>query len=435
MAKGITTVTQIDKAIRQASSSSKPAILPLTGYKGLEIQIKVSKLTSAVTATFRHRYTHPYNGKRPYMSLGQYPTMTLEQARQEHQENMRLLAQRIDLITHREQERQAEAAAMNNGFADVVQNWLDHKTNDGKNMPALSTYNSWKRESNLAIDVWGNTPIGDITAPMVLKLCKDIQSDRIDTGKRVRSFCERIFTYAIGNGLIDTNPATQIAGLLQVAKVQHQHAITNPVPFAQLLRDIEALDDSHERTALQLIALLFTRSGDMCQARWADFDLDAATWTFAPQKGQGRSDMVDSLLVPLPRQAVAILKRQYDKTGMYEHVFHSHSRRTKKHLGSYSINKVMNDMHDGYYQGKHVPHGFRASAITLIQEQLKYAKHFPDMQSGHRIKDNNGEAYNRVKFVDERTTMMQEWADYHDKLRAGETVIHANFKQQVKKLG
>lgn len=435
MAKGITTVTQIDKAIRQASKSGNPAILPLTGYKGLEVQIKVSKLTSAVTSTFRHRYTHPYTSKRPYMTIGQYPAMTLEQARKAHHDNMALLSQRIDPMTHREQQHQAQAAAMNNGYADVVSRWFEHMTSNKNNMPAAKTVNEWKRVTAIAVNEWGNTPIKDITPPMVLKLCNNVQSSRIDTGRRVRSMCERIFTYAIGHGLIEVNPSLQIKGLLKTAPTTHQHAITNPVPFAQLLRDIEALDDSHEKTALQLISLLFTRSGDMCQARWADFDLDAAAWTFSPQKGQGRGDMVDSLLVPLPTQAVAILKRQYEKTGMYEHVFHSHSRRTKKHLGSYSINKVMNDMRDGYYQGKHVPHGFRASAITLIQEQLKYAKHFPDMQSGHKIKDNNGEAYSRVKFVDERTTMMQEWADYQDALKAGTTVIRADFKQQVKKLG
>lgn len=71
----------------------------------------------------------------------------------------------------------------------------------------------------------------------------------------------------------------------------------------------------------------------------------------------------------------------------------------------------------------------------MIQEQLKYEKYLPDMQSGHAIKDNNGTAYNRVQFVEERTVMMKEWADYQDKLRAGTTVIRANFKQQVKAFG
>ena len=87
------------------------------------------------------------------------------------------------------------------------------------------------------------------------------------------------------------------------------------------------------------------------------------------------------------------------------------------------------------YAGKHVPHGFRASAITMIQEQLKYPKYLPDMQSGHKLKDNNGEAYSRVRFLDERREMMQKWADYLDKLRAGENVIHASFKHPIQKHG
>src|SRR5699024_1839071 len=111
-------------------------------------------------------------------------------------------------------------------------------------------------------------------------------------------------------------------------KTTHQHAITKPLEFAQLLKDIDALKDSNERTALQLIALLFTRGGDTVAVKWCDIDFDAAVWTLIPQKGQGRSDMVDELIIPLPQQAIAILKEQHKKTGMYEHVFHSH--RTRK---------------------------------------------------------------------------------------------------------
>ena len=248
--------------------------------------------------------------------------------------------------------------------------------------------------------------------------------------------CERIFTYAIGHGLIDVNPSLQIKGLLKTTPTNHQHAITSPVPFAQLLRDIDALDDSNERTALQLIALLFTRGGDMVGVKWADIDLNAAQWALKPQKGQGRSDMVDELIIPLPVQAVAILKEQHKKTGMYDHVFHSYRTRKTQHTNIEKLSITLATMNGGRYKGVHVPHGFRASAITMIQEQLKYNKDLPDMQSGHTIKDNNGTAYNRVKFLEERTEMMQAWADYQDQLKAGKTVIHADFKKpKVQKLG
>lgn len=434
MAKGITTDKQIKKAIREAVKAGKQAAHPITGYKGLELRIRLGAMST--TASFRHRYTHPHTAKRPYMTIGQYPYMTLEQARDAHRANMSLLAQRIDPMTHREQQRIEQAAAMNNGYADVVGRWLEHMTSNKNNMPATKTLKEWQRIIAITVDEWGNTPIKDITPPMVLKLCNNVQSSRIDTGRRVRSMCERIFTYAIGHGLIDVNPSLQIKGLLQTTPTNHQHAITSPVPFAQLLRDIDALKDSNERTALQLIALLFTRGGDTVAVKWRDIDFDAAVWTLIPQKGQGRSDMVDELIIPLPKQAIAILKEQHKKTGMYEHVFHSHRTRKTQHTNIEKLSVTLSTMNNGRYKGKHVPHGFRASALTMIQEQLGYAHHLPDIQLGHTVKDNNGAAYNRAKFIEERREMMQAWADYQDDLRAGKTVIRASFKKpKMQKLG
>ena len=431
MAQGITTDKQIKKAIREAVKAGKQTAHPITGYKGLELRIRPSR--DDVTATFRHRYKHPYTAKRPYMTIGQYPYMTLEQARDAHRANMALLAQRIDPMTHREQQRIEQAAAMNNGFADVASRWLADKTSNKNNMPALNTVKEWQRLIGFAVNDWGDTPIKDITPPMVLELCRNLQSDRVSTGKRVRSMCERIFAFAVGNGLIETNPAIDVKKLLQTIKTTHQHAITKPLEFAQLLKDIDALKDSNERTALQLMALLFTRSGDTVAVKWCDIDFDAAVWTLIPQKGQGRSDMVDELIIPLPQQAIAILKEQHKKTGMYEHVFHSHRTRKTQHTNVEKLSVTLSTMNNGRYKCKHVPHGFRASALTMIQEQLGYAHHLPDIQLGHTVKDNNGAAYNRAKFISERTEMLQKWADYQDELKTGTSVIRADFKSKKEK--
>ena len=433
--KGLTTVTQIDKAIKQAIKDAKPTIShPIAGYKGLELRVRPHSDGLTATADFRHRYTHPVTGKRPYMTIGQYPAITLEQARQAHADNMRLLAQHIDPITHREKQRQAKANAMNNSFENVAKSWLAYMTSNKSNRLSDSTIREWNRFLSHPLKAWGKVPINEVTTPMVLSLCREIQKEHIQTGVRVRGICDRVFSYAIGAGMIEVNPALQVKGLLLTAQATHQPAITNPKDFGRLLRDIDALPDRDDRTALQLIAMLYTRVSDMCEARWADIDLEAAEWTLQPKKGKGRADMVESLIIPLPRQAVAILKRQYEKTGMYDYVFYNHRRRNRPYLDRYKINHTLTSAGKGY-AGKHVPHGFRASAITMIQEQLKCPKYLPDMQSGHKLKDNNGEAYSRVKFLDERREMMQKWADYLDKLRAGENVIHASFKHPIQKHG
>jgi len=142
-------------------------------------------------------------------------------------------------------------------------------------------------------------------------------------------------------------------------------------------------------------------------------DFDAKTWVFSPSKTGNRVNMVASLVVPLASQSIKILEDLKLETGHTPYVFYN-SRRKDKFEHRQQLNKLLYQIG---YKDVHTPHGFRASAITMIQERLKYPKHLPDMQSGHKIKDNNGEAYSRVTFLDERRAMMQKWADYLDSLK------------------
>ena len=425
----MTTHAQMDKAIKEVSKSGKQLLLRIDGSMGLELRIRPRPAGKTPTATFRHRYTNPSTQSRHYITVGQYPVMTLREAKQAHLDNLRVLAQGHDPITHREQALKAQEVIANSGFADVANAWLKQQASD----KAASTVKSYERDIEIAKTEFKNIPVNQITKKMMTELCASVQEKHIERGKRLKNTCERIFKYACGRDYMTTNPAKDIE-IRTTKATKHQPAITNPIQFGKLLRDIDALDESNERAALQLMALLFTRSGDMCAMKWSDIDFEGAQWTLAPQKGQGRSDMVDSLIIPLPKQAIAILREQQQRTGSHEYVFYSSTHKAQ-HINKQRLSATLNKLDNGSWAGKHVPHGFRASAITMIQEQLKYEKYLPDMQSGHAIKDNNGTAYNRVKFVEERTKMMNEWADYQDALKAEKTIIRANFKQQVKRLG
>ena len=425
----MTTHAQMDKAIKEVSKSGKQLLLPIDGSMGLELRIRPRPAGKTPTATFRHRYTNPSTQSRHYITVGQYPVMTLREAKQAHLDNLRVLAQGHDPIAYREQALKAQEVIANSGFADVANAWLKQQASD----KAASTVKSYERDIEIAKTEFKNIPVNQITKKMMTELCASVQEKHIERGKRLKNTCERIFKYACGRDYMTTNPAKDIE-IRTTKATKHQPAITNPIQFGKLLRDIDALDESNERAALQLMALLFTRSGDMCAMKWSDIDFEGAQWTLAPQKGQGRSDMVDSLIIPLPKQAIAILREQQQRTGSQEYVFYSSTHKAQ-HINKQRLSATLNKLDNGSWAGKHVPHGFRASAITMIQEQLKYEKYLPDMQSGHAIKDNNGTAYNRVKFVEERTRMMTDWANYQDALKAEKTIIRANFKQQVKRLG
>lgn len=434
--KPITTANQIDKAITEAVKKGKTVSLPIAGFKGLEIRIRPSGSGRGATTTFRHRYKTPYVDKRPYMTIGTYPYTTLAQARVKHTENMVLLDQMIDPIAQRDADHKAKIQELTHGFGDVARQWIE-KESDGMSKQTLT---GWERSVQSGIDAWGkDIPIKNITRSMVLKLCEDVSKDTPATAKRMAGVYKRIFSHALMRELVDINPAAEIAGQLKTNKVVHQPAIIKPMPFGKLLRDIDAMPHTHERTALQLIALLFARVGDMSAAKWSDIDFDAAQWTLIPEKSGSRTDMVDELVVPLPKQAIALLKEQYKQTGHREYVFHN-QRRVRRigngpYLNSAKISRKLGLINDGRYKGVHVPHGFRASALTMLQEQLGYPNHLADAALGHAVKDTNGAAYNRAKFIAERTEMMQAYADYLDELKTGNTVIHASFKAKAQKLG
>ena len=159
--------------------------------------------------------------------------------------------------------------------------------------------------------------------------------------------------------------------------------------------------------------MLFQRSGDMCSMRWDNIDFDAKTWTFSPQKTGNRADMVASLIVPLPAQAFTIMQTLRSATGHTDYVFYN-KRRKEKFEHQQQLNKFLWRLG---YKDTHTPHGFRASARTLMVEQLGISETLIELQLGHNVRDANGRAYNRVTMIDRRRDMMNAWADYLDDLK------------------
>ena len=179
--------------------------------------------------------------------------------------------------------------------------------------------------------------------------------------------------------------------------------------------------------------------------RWADLDLDGKQWTFKPQKGQRREDMVESLVVPLAPQAIAVIEQMQSLTGGHEYVFYNPRRKKGFYHDPQLVNKVLNDpsMNSGgigdNYEGRgykevHTPHGFRASAKTILMERLGYDELLTEIQLGHQMLNKYGKAYNRMQAVPERTRMMTDWANYLDDIKAGkiDNVTHVDFKNAEK---
>ena len=441
----LTTDTQIKRAIKEAQGQ-KRVYHTIGGYQGLRLRMRGGCIE------FQHRYTHPMTSKRKEMTLGQYPALSLEQARRMHNDNMSMLANMLDPITQRDNERTKQAAAINNTFQAVAADWLSELTDNPDHQPATSTLRNVHNYLRPLTDAFGKLPVSEITTQQVLALCRDIQREYVHKGNRVKHMAQRIFAHAVLKGLIEYNPVTQLSGAkaLKPTRTKHHASLTDPKDFAVLLRDIDELSDKHvyNKPILKLLTLTFARVGDICAMRWADIDLNAKQWAFKPQKGQRREDMVESLVVPLAPQAIAVIKQMQSLTGGHDYVFHNPKRKKGPYQDPQLVNKVLNDpsMNSGgigvNYEGRgykevHTPHGFRASAKTMLMERLGYDELLTEIQLGHQMLNKYGKAYNRMQAVSERTRMMNEWANYLDDIKAGklDNVIHASFKQQTQKHG
>lgn len=324
----LTTDTQIKKAIKDTIKTAKTISYPIAGYKGLEIRIRPQKDSQDVTADFRHRYTHPVTGKRPYMTLGQYPALSLAAARQYHSDNMQLLAKDIDPIEHRDSLKQKDITDRQNTLNYFINEWLEIQNSKSLSQ---STIKSNKIIIKVIQQKLGHMKVTDISPSIVIKFIKDIQKKHPYKGLTVKTILKSILQIAKAHMVIEYNPASDLGGTLIKHKVKHRPSLTQPKEFAELLKDIDQLDDTsqlYNKSILQLLALTFVRIGDVCAMRWADIDLNAKQWILEPQKGQGRGDMVDSVVIPLAPQAIAILEKIKPLTGDYDYVFYN-SRRKK----------------------------------------------------------------------------------------------------------
>lgn len=243
----------------------------------------------------------------------------------------------------------------------------------------------------------------------------------LDTAHRVREICSQVFRYAVATGQADSDPTRDLKGALRKHIVKHMAAITDPAALAELLRAIDGYRGSLVVcTALRLAPMLMLRPGELRFAEWAEIDLSTATWAIpaARMKRKKEGKLYGAAhLVPLPRQAVALLQGLYPLTGSGRHVFRG-ERDHDRVMSDNTINAALRRM--GYSTSQEMTgHGFRATARTILDERLGFDRAAIEAQLAHSVKDLNGRAYNRTEFVEQRRVMLQAWADYLDRLRQG----------------
>ena len=359
------------------------------------------------------RLDYRFEGKRKTLSMGVYPDVSLKLARERCREARSLLAVGTDPGEQRKAERQAKSEAGSNTFEALAREWMATRGKEWTESYASKTKSALERNAFPAI---GRKPITEITAPDVLAMLRAIESRGIvDMAHRIQQHCGAIFRYAIATGRAINDPVPSLKGALSTVRQEHYAALTDPVEFAQLLRDIEGYrGEATTKAAMQLLALTFQRTKEVRFAEWAQFDLEAALWRIPAEIMKMR----EAHIVPLSTQAIEVLKRMQAITGGGRLVLPSSTSRERP----ISENTVVYALARMGYKGRMTGHGFRSVASTLLNEQ-GFRSDLIERQLAHAEKNAVRAAYNRAEYLPERKKMMQEWADYLDKLKAGAEVI------------
>jgi integrase len=398
-----------DTAVKNAKPSSKAVRLFDAG--GLYIEISPSG-----GKWWRLKYR--YGGKEKRLSLGVYPEISLKDARQRRDDARKLLANEIDPAENRKAIKAAKSERAGNSFEVVAREWFAKKS------PSWAKSNSdkiFKRLENDAFPWLGERPIAEITAPEILKSLRRIE-DRgaVESAHRMRNYCGQIFRYAIATGRAERDPSADLKGAITTPVKEHHAAITEPQKVAELLRAIDAYQGYFvTRCALRLAPLFFVRPGELRKAEWVEIDLSKAEWNIPAE----RMKLREPHLVPLCSQAVNILTELHALTGEGKYVFPG-VRDKKRPMSDNAILSALRRME--YGKEEMSGHGFRAMARTILDEVLNVRPDFIEHQLAHAVKDPNGRAYNRTAHLAERKKMMQEWADYLDKLKLGAEVVVYN---------
>ncbi|KWR80321.1 MULTISPECIES: tyrosine-type recombinase/integrase [Cupriavidus] len=384
-----------DTKIRNAKPRERSYKLFDGGGLYLEVMADGRKL-------WRFKYVRP-SGAENRLGFGTYPGVTLAQARAQRDAARSHVADGKDPGAVKQDQRRAAKIAAGNSFEAVARDWHATQKESWSEVYAGKVIASLEND---VFPVMGSTPIADIRAPAILDMLKKIEARGVrETTKRVLQRMRAVFQYGIVYGLCDRNPATDIDSdvVLKAAPVQHMARVTlGEMP--QLLRDIDAYEgDKVTRLALQLMTLTFVRTTEMIQAQWCEIDEKKGEWLVPAE----RMKMRDPHVVPLSKQAVAVLKELREINGHRDYIFYSPRGKT----GHISNNTMLYALYRMGYHSRMTGHGFRGLASTALNE-LGFRPDVIERQLAHVERNKVRAAYNHAQYLPERRQMMQAWANW-----------------------
>lgn len=363
------------------------------------------------------RLQYRFGGKQKMLALGVYPTVTLADARKRREIAKKLVSDGIDPA-----EKKKEDKIEQNGlttFESVARDW--HASCSKK----WSSSHSERVLKSLADNLFpsiGKSKISDLKTRDLLAPIKVVEaSKRYEVAARLQQRTTAIMRYAVQSGLIDYNPAQEMAGAIAVAKREHRPALDfERIP--ELLDRIESFKGRKlTKLAVKLTLMVFIRSSELRFARWSEIDFERALWTIPAEReplegvkhSHRGSKMRTPHLVPLSSQALVALKEIKAISGDHHLIFIG-DHNPEKPMSENTVNTALRGM--GYDTKTEVcGHGFRAMACSALIECGLWSKDAVERQMSHQERNSVRAAYiHKAEHLDERRLMVQWWADYLD---------------------
>ncbi|TFW20821.1 DUF4102 domain-containing protein [Massilia arenosa] len=392
--------------------NAKPAE---TAYKLFDGDGLYLEVTTHGRKFWRFKYRRP-DGLENRLSFGRYPEISLATAREKRADARAVLAQGIDPAVARSLALAAEALALGPTFEAVAREWHDVQSDNWTQRTRDNIIRQLERDIFPEI---GSMRLKQIATVDVLRAVRKIESRGVrETAHRITANVNRIFIFAVHSGLIDRNPADHLVMVLKPANEQHFAAI-GPDDLPQFLRALasnEARMGHVVRIAMRLMMLVFVRTSEFIETPWSEIDLEHGRWIIPWQRMKMGRRKVKPIKVDhdtcLPRQAVDLLRVLYTYTGAGKYLF-PNQRTLDEPISNNTLLAALDRMG---YKKQMTGHGFRALAMTTLKERLGYRHEVVDRQLAHVPKDKLESAYDRGAYFDERRRMMQDWADYLEKL-------------------
>ncbi|WP_449554810.1 tyrosine-type recombinase/integrase [Lelliottia amnigena] len=362
------------------------------------------------------RLQYRFDGKQKMLALGVYPDVSLADARARRDEARKLLANSIDPGDKKKNDKVELEEART--FEELAVEW--HATN--KKWSKDHSNRVLKSLQDNLFPAIGKRNIAELKTRDLLAPIKVVEaSGHLEVASRLQQRTTAIMRYAVQSGLIDYNPAQEMAGAVASANRQHRPALELKRTSELLHRIDNYTGRPLTRLAVELTLLIFIRSSELRFARWSEIDFETSMWTIPPERepiegvkhSQRGSKMHTPHLVPLSRQALEIIKQIQKFSGDHELIFIG-DHNPRKPMSENTVNKALRVM--GYDTKVEVcGHGFRTMACSSLIESGLWSRDAVERQMSHMERNSVRAAYiHKAEHLDERKLMLQWWADYLD---------------------